>query len=113
MAGPGLLIDAAMEGRPARFAAAANGAWTAVRRHRIILFVTMALCVLAGVVFILLSTPDYRATASVEVEDVPAGAAGAAAAQRQATPSDNEELMQTELEEIGRAACRGRVGQNG
>ncbi|BAI97050.1 protein-tyrosine kinase [Sphingobium sp. TA15] len=98
MAGPGLLIDAAMEGRPARFAAAANGAWTAVRRHRIILFVTMALCVLAGVVFILLSTPDYRATASVEVEDVPAGAAGAAAAQRQATPSDNEALMQTELE---------------
>ncbi|KEQ54197.1 GumC family protein [Sphingobium chlorophenolicum] len=98
MAGPGLLIDAAMEGRPARFAAAANGAWTAVRRHRIILFVTMALCVLAGVIFILLSTPDYRATASVEVEDVPAGAAGAAAAQRPATPSDNESLMQTELE---------------
>ncbi|UZW55475.1 polysaccharide biosynthesis tyrosine autokinase [Sphingobium sp. JS3065] len=98
MAGPGLLIDAAVEGRPARFTAAANGAWTAVRRHRIILFVTMALCVLAGVVFILLSTPDYRATASVEVEDVPAGAAGSAAAQRQATPSDNEALMQTELE---------------
>jgi len=101
MAGPGLLIDGAsatMEGRAARFATAASGAWTAVRRHRIILFVTMALCVLAGVVFILLSTPDYRATASVEVEDVPAGAAGAAAAQRQATPSDNEALMQTELE---------------
>ncbi|KKW92889.1 MULTISPECIES: GumC family protein [Sphingobium] len=103
MAGPGLLIDAdgasaTMEGRAARFAAAANGAWVAVRRHRIILFVTMALCVLAGVVFILLSTPDYRATASVEVEDIPAGAAGAAAAQRQATPSDNEALMQTELE---------------
>ncbi|KXU29376.1 protein tyrosine kinase [Sphingobium sp. 22B] len=103
MARPGLLIDdsgasTSMEGRAARFAAAASGAWTAVRRHRIILFVTMALCVLAGVVFILLSTPDYRATASVEVEDVPAGAAGAAAAQRQATPSDNEALMQTELE---------------
>lgn len=103
MAGPGLLIDGAsasatMEGRAARFATAANGAWVAVRRHRIILFVTMALCVLAGVVFILLSTPDYRATASVEVEDIPAGAAGAAAAQRQATPSDNEALMQTELE---------------
>lgn len=103
MGGPGLLIDGAsasttMEGRAARFATAANGAWVAVRRHRIILFVTMALCVLAGVVFILLSTPDYRATASVEVEDIPAGAAGAAAAQRQATPSDNEALMQTELE---------------
>ncbi|WP_313805078.1 polysaccharide biosynthesis tyrosine autokinase [Sphingobium sp.] len=103
MTGHGLLIDAdstsaTMEGRAARFAAAASSAWTAVRRHRIILFVTMALCVLAGVVFILLSTPDYRATASVEVEDVPAGAAGAAAAQRQVTPSDNEALMQTELE---------------
>nr|WP_087576080.1 polysaccharide biosynthesis tyrosine autokinase [Sphingomonas sp. CDS-1] len=101
MAGPGLLIDGAsatMEGRAARFATTASGAWTAVRRHRIILFVTMALCMLAGVVFILLSTPDYRATASVEVEDIPAGAAGAAAAQRQATPSDNEALMQTELE---------------
>lgn len=103
MAGPGLLIDAESapvmaEGRAARLAAAAQTGWMAVRRHRIILFVTMALCVLAGVVFILLSTPDYRATASVEVEDVPAGAAGAASMQRPATPSDNEALMQTELE---------------
>jgi capsular exopolysaccharide synthesis family protein len=71
---------------------------TAVWRHRIILFVTMALCVLAGIIFILLSTPDYRATASVEVEDVPAGAAGAGATQRQLTAADNESLMQTELE---------------
>ncbi|WP_176590891.1 polysaccharide biosynthesis tyrosine autokinase [Sphingobium sp. EM0848] len=103
MAGPGLLIDAdsaamTMEGRAARFAAGASAAWVAIRRHRIILFATMALCVLAGVVFILLSTPDYQATASVEVEDVPAGAAGAATAQRQLTPTDNEALMQTELE---------------
>ena len=103
MARSGLLIDdsgasSSMEGRAARFATTAGAAWTAVRRHRIILFVTMALCVLAGVVFILLSTPDYSATASVEVEDVPAGAAGAAAAQRQTAPSDNEALMQTELE---------------
>ena len=45
------------------------------------------LCVLAGVIYILLSTPDYRATASVEVEDVPAGAAGAGAA---LTPDDPE-----------------------
>ncbi len=100
---PGLLIEpdnspATVEGRAARFAAAASAAWAAVRRHRIILFVTMALCVLAGVVFILLSTPDYQATASVEVEDIPAGAAGAPTAQRQASPSDNEALMQTELE---------------
>ena len=103
MAGPGLLIDRdsaqpVAEGRAARLAAAARASWLAVRRHRVILFMTMALCVLAGVVFILLSTPDYQATASVEVEDVPAGAAGAAAAQRQVTPSDNEALMQTELE---------------
>lgn len=99
MAGPGLLIDATtVDDRAARIAAAANSAWTAVRRHRIILFATMALCVLAGVVFILLSTPDYQATASVEVEDVPAGAAGSAAAGRQVTPTDNEALMQTELE---------------
>ncbi|ANI78800.1 MULTISPECIES: GumC family protein [Sphingobium] len=76
----------------------ARAGWTAVWRNRIILFVTMALCVLAGIVFILLSTPDYRATASVEVEDVPAGAAGAGATQRQLTAADNESLMQTELE---------------
>lgn len=103
MAGPSYLIDADSapsigEGRAARVAAVANASWTAVRRHRIILFVTMALCLLAGILFILFSTPDYRATASVEVEDVPAGAAGAAAAQRSAAPTDNEAMMQTELE---------------
>jgi succinoglycan biosynthesis transport protein ExoP len=69
-----------------------------LRRHRIILFVTLALCLLAGALYILLSSPEYRATASVEVEDVPAGAAGAANAQRAAASTDIEALMQTELE---------------
>lgn len=81
-----------------RFLTVARNGLTAVRRHRIILFVTMALCVLAGVFFILMSTPAYQATASVEVEDVPAGAAGSAAAQKPAAPSDIEAMMQTELE---------------
>jgi capsular exopolysaccharide synthesis family protein len=113
---PGLLIEpdsvaATAEGRAARLAAIANGAWTAIRRHRIILFMTMALCVLAGVVFILLSTPDYQATASVEVEDVPAGAAGASAAQRQATPADTEALMQTELEVLRSRALAEEVAR--
>lgn len=81
-----------------RFVTVAGNALTAVRRHRIILFVTMALCVLAGVLFILLSTPTYQATASVEVEDVPAGAAGSAVAQKPTASSDIEALMQTELE---------------
>ncbi|MCK0531090.1 polysaccharide biosynthesis tyrosine autokinase [Sphingobium sp. MAH-33] len=86
------------EGRSARMVTIARSAWTAIWRHRIILLVTMALCVLAGIIFILLSTPDYRATASVEVEDVPAGAARAGATQRPIAPADNEALMQTEQE---------------
>jgi capsular polysaccharide biosynthesis protein len=103
MAGPSIRIDAESppplpEGRTARAVALAQASWAAIRRHRIILFVTMATCVLAGIIFILLSTPDYRATASVEVEDVPAGAAGAGAIQRPVAPVDNEALMQTELE---------------
>ena len=89
---------ATSEGRTARFVAGARRTWTIIRRHRVILFVTMALCMLAGAVLILMSTPDYRATASVEVEDVPAGAAGAGALQRAATPEDTASLMQTELE---------------
>jgi len=88
----------AQEGRPARMVAAAWRGWAIVRRHRVILFLTMALCVLAGLLFILMATPDYRATASVEVEDVPAGAAGAGATQRPSTPGDTESLMQTQLE---------------
>lgn len=93
-------IDAAVlrEGRVVRLAAAARRSWAILRRHRIILFVTMALCLLAGALSILLSTPDYRATASVEVEDIPAGAAGAGAVQGKAASSDVEALMQTELE---------------
>lgn len=89
---------ATSEGRTARFVAGARRTWTIIRRHRVILFVTMALCMLAGAVLILMSTPDYRATASVEVEDVPAGAAGAGALQRAGTPEDTASLMQTELE---------------
>ena len=103
MAGRSIRIDSdspssGTEGRTSRIVTMARAGWTAVWRHRIILFVTMALCVLAGIIFILLSTPDYRATASVEVEDVPAGAAGAGATQRQLTSADNESLMHTELE---------------
>ncbi|QGP80864.1 GumC family protein [Sphingobium sp. CAP-1] len=87
------------DGWSARIANRARHGWLVLRRHRIILFVTMALCLLAGALFILMSTPDYRATASVEVEDVPAGAAGAgAAAQRASAPGDTESMMQTELE---------------
>ncbi|WP_408021267.1 GumC family protein [Sphingobium ummariense] len=89
---------ATSEGRTARFVAGARRTWTIIRRHRVILFVTMALCMLAGAVLILMSTPDYRATASVEVEDVPAGAAGAGALQHAGTPEDTASLMQTELE---------------
>ncbi len=86
-------------GRAARFVAAAAAIGLVVRRHRIILFVTMALCMLAGVCIILLSTPDYQATASVEVEDVPAGAAGTGANARiNVSPPDTESLMQTQLE---------------
>ncbi len=90
----------AQEGRPARVVAAARRGWTIVRRHRVILFVTMALSVLAGLIFILLATPAYRATASVEIEDVPAGAAGAGGTQRPNEPGDTETLMQTQLEVI-------------
>lgn len=90
--------EPSIDGWSARVTAAARRGWLVLRRHRVILFVTMALCLLAGALFILTSTPDYRATASVEVEDVPAGAAGANAAQRAAASSDIETLMQTELE---------------
>ncbi len=90
--------DAGEEDRTTRFVESARGTWTVVRRHRVILFVTMALCVLAGAIYILLSTPDYRATASVEVEDVPAGAAGAGAMQKPVSAADTESMMQTELE---------------
>lgn len=82
----------------ARIAAAARAVGTVIRRQRVILFVTMALCVLAGFLFILLSTPDYKATASVEVVDVPAGAAGTGNSVRSAGPIDTESLMQTQME---------------
>lgn len=85
-------------GRAARIVAAGLAAWAVVRRHRVILFVTMALCMLAGAIFILLSTPDYRATASVEVEDVPAGAAGAGATSRPVGSGDIDSLMRTQVE---------------
>lgn len=93
------LSPADADGWSTRIANRARLGWLVLRRHRIILFVTMALCLLAGTLYILMSTPDYRATASVEVEDVPAGAAGAgAAAQRSSAPGDTESMMQTELE---------------
>tara|TARA_R110000868_G_scaffold205436_8_gene453991 strand:- start:12384 stop:14477 length:2094 start_codon:yes stop_codon:yes gene_type:complete len=98
-------------GRAARMTAAARRGWLVLRRHRVILFVTMALCLLAGVLAILMSTPDYRATASVEVEDVPAGAAGADATPRAAT--DNiEAMMQTELEVLRSRALAEAVAQD-
>ena len=68
-----------------------------LRRHRVILFVTMALCLLVALLYILLSTPDYRATASVEVQDVPAGAAGSGVPPRPSTDGI-ETVMQTQLE---------------
>ncbi|WP_340264315.1 GumC family protein [Sphingobium mellinum] len=116
MAGPSLLLDPAgagplSEARAARVLAVTRTSWKAVRRHRVILFVTMALCVLAGIIFILLSTPDYRATASVEVEDVPAGAAGAGATQRPMAAADTESLMQTELEVLRSRALAEDVAQ--
>lgn len=116
MAGPSIRIDSGSapplaEARTARALAVARGSGAAVWRHRIILFVTMALCVLAGIIFILLSTPDYRATASVEVEDVPAGAAGAATPQRPMAPADTESLMQTELEVLRSRALAEDVAQ--
>ncbi len=95
------LIDPAerpeAEAMGARLARGARSYWTVLRRHRVILFVTMALCLLAALLYILLSTPDYRATASVEVEDVPAGAAGAGTPSR-STSDDIETVMQTQLE---------------
>ncbi|WP_083952371.1 GumC family protein [Sphingobium amiense] len=81
----------------ARVARFVGRSWAVIRRHRIILFVAMALCLLGGALLILMATPDYRATASVEVQDVPAGAAGAGPAQRMSA-SDTETLMQTQLE---------------
>jgi len=96
----------------ARLSAAAQRSGLVLRRHRVILFVTMAMCLLAGAIFILTSTPDYRATASVEVEDVPAGAAGSAAAQRSGTANDTETLMQTELEVLRSRALAEEVARD-
>ncbi len=90
--------DLAGGGRAARMVAACRALWVVVRRNRVILFVTMALCVLAGVFYILFSTPDYQATASVEVEDVPAGAAGTGNTGRTGGVTDTESLMQTQVE---------------
>ena len=101
------------EGRAARFAAATRHGWAVLRRHRVILFVTMALCLLAGALIILMSTPDYRATASVEVQDVPAGAAGSnAQAATHGAPGDIESLMQTELEVLRSRALAEEVARD-
>lgn len=97
--------------RAGRFVAAARRNWTILRRHRVILFVTMALCLLAGLLFILMSTPDYRATASVEVQDVPAGAAGAGSTGR-TTVDSTETLMQTELEVLRSRALADQVAHD-
>jgi capsular exopolysaccharide synthesis family protein len=91
--------DMSASGRwAARLSSVAGLCWAVIRRHRVILFVTIALCMLAGVLFILFSTPDYQATASVEVEDVPAGAAGANSTPRSGAASDTEAMMQTQVE---------------
>ncbi len=103
--------DASENGVSARLSAAAHHGWLVLRRHRVILFVTMALSLLAGAVIILTSTPDYRATASVEVEDVPAGAAGSAAAQRTTGANDTETVMQTELEVLRSRALAEEVAR--
>lgn len=86
-------------------------AWRVIRRHRVILFVTVALCVLAGILLILFSTPGYRATASVEVEDVPAGAAGAGATRSPSVPVDTDTLMQTQVEVLRSRTLAGEVAQ--
>jgi capsular exopolysaccharide synthesis family protein len=104
--------DIAADGFGARLSAASHRGWLVLRRHRVILFVTMALCLLAGAIVILTSTPDYRATASVEVEDVPAGAAGSAAAQRVGGATDTETLMQTELEVLRSRALAEEVARD-
>lgn len=99
-------------GLNARLSASARYGWLVLRRHRVILFVTMALSLLAGAIIILTSTPDYRATASVEVEDVPAGAAGSATAQRAGNANDTESLMQTELEVLRSRALAEEVSRS-
>ncbi|MET0371484.1 MAG: polysaccharide biosynthesis tyrosine autokinase [Sphingobium sp.] len=86
-------------------------AWRVIRRHRLTLFVTIVLSVLAGVLLILFSTPGYRATASVEVEDVPAGAAGAGGARISGAPVDIETLMQTQIEVLRSRALASDVAQ--
>ncbi|MFZ2997093.1 GumC family protein [Sphingobium sp.] len=91
-----------------RFVATARKSWLILRRHRVILFVTMALSLMAGLLVILMSTPDYRATASVEVQDIPAGAAGAGASGRPSA-EDTESLMQTELEVLRSRALAQQV----
>ncbi len=101
---------AEVEGAGARLARTTRSYWAILRRHRVILFVTMALCLLAALLYILLSTPDYRATASVEVEDLPAGAAGTGTA-RPAT-DDTETVMQTELEVLRSRALAEEVARS-
>jgi capsular exopolysaccharide synthesis family protein len=104
-------VDSAeMEGAGARLSRSAHLYWTVLRRHRVILFVTMALCLLAALLYILLSTPDYRATASVEVEDLPAGAAGAGTPRP--STDDTETVMQTELEVLRSRALAEEVARS-
>lgn len=102
--------SAEVEGAGARLSRGAHVYWTVLRRHRVILFVTMALCLLAALLYILLSTPDYRATASVEVEDLPAGAAGAGTPRP--NTDDTETVMQTELEVLRSRALAEEVARS-
>lgn len=81
-----------------RVAQTMRAGWVVVRRHRVLLFVVMALSLLAGILFILFSDPDYQATASIEVQNVPAGAAGAKTLATEVAAADNESTMQTQVE---------------
>ncbi len=105
-------LDVPGESRSARFANGARAGWSVLRRHRVILFVTLALCMLAGLLYILLSTPHYRASASVEVQDVAAGAAGASAAQPGSAADNVESLMQTQLEVLRSRALAEQVARD-
>ncbi|MET0249351.1 MAG: polysaccharide biosynthesis tyrosine autokinase [Sphingobium sp.] len=75
-----------------------RASWAVVRRHRVLLFVVLALSMLAGILFILFSTPDYQATASIEVQNVPAGAAGTKTVATDMAAPDNEATMETQVE---------------
>lgn len=86
--------------------------WSMIWRNRLVILAIVGVCIALGLVTLFISSPTYRASASIEIDDQPVKVLGTEDYKPISNPQETDRLLQTQIDILKSRALAERVAND-